>query len=483
MAKVKRFIIGHRKGPALDQKSLSELDSFISRHAEANEVKSTKVGRKVVEMTEEQRQELVQRNPQLIVEEDREIELFGMPGLPPAVRNEGSFVLRVQVRAADSGDPVADATVYAIGEGGAYRGETDSEGVATVETSESTLKRVIVSPRDTYWSLAVPDFEIVPDQTLTVDLTRLQVTGDYGWGHRLMGFEQAGQVWTGRDVKVAVVDSGVSDSIEDLRPQGGLNTLDGGEPSDWNVDEKGHGTHVAGAVACLRNHIGITGGAPDAQVFSVKVFPGGFISDLVEAVEWCIAERMDVINMSLGSAEPSQVLETVLLDAYHRGITCVAAAGNESTAVAFPAAYPTVLAVSAIGRFGTFPDNSAHALKVGKAVDAFGQLFAASFTNFGPTVDVCAPGVAMLSTVPTGYAAWDGTSMACPMVAALATLILQAYPTIRTGDAFQPEMVKAIIKAGCLDLRLPPMLQGSGLPQATRILPAAAPQFSSPFRV
>jgi subtilisin family serine protease len=214
----------------------------------------------------------------------------------------------------------------------------------------------------------------------------------------------------------------------------------------------------------------------DAAVIVVPTSAGQEgASDLVEAVEWCIHNQIDVISMSLGSANPSQVLAMALRDAYDRGITSVAAVGNENSNVAYPAAYPTVLGVGALGRFGTFPEDSAHMLKVGNTRDFQGGLFAASFTNFGQEVDVCAPGVAVLSTVPTGYAAWDGTSMACPMVSALVALILEANPAIRTGDPGQPEAVKAMLYKSSVNLGMPPHIQGRGFPLATMALAAAQP--------
>jgi subtilisin family serine protease len=216
------------------------------------------------------------------------------------------------------------------------------------------------------------------------------------------------------------------------------------------------------------------GTAPEAQIYSLKVFPDGHVSDLVEAVEWCIIHRMDVISMSLGSQAFSLVLANALRDAHERGITAIAAAGNDRTYVAYPAALPTVIAVGAIGRFGSFPDDSAHRLRIGSAMDWTGKLFAASFSNLGPEVGLCAPGVAVLSTVPTGFAAWDGTSMACPLVSGLAALILEAYPGLRTGDSSQPEYVRSVLQASCSDLGMPPFLQGYGLPSAPRALASAS---------
>ena len=187
-----------------------------------------------------------------------------------------------------------------------------------------------------------------------------------------------------------------------------------------------------------------------------------------------------VISMSLGIGQPSQILAGVLGDAYDRGITSIAAAGNSRTQVAYPAALPTVIGISAIGRFGTFPEDSAHSRHVSQMMDWRQVMFAAGFNNFGPEVELCAPGVAVLSTVPTGYAAWDGTSMACPLVSALSALILEAYPGCRSGDPQQPEFVRAVLHGSAFDLGMHPYIQGRGLPLGTQALAAAGTGESAP---
>ncbi len=470
MSEKKRYIVAHRHGPQLDAKSVQELQNFVAAHEDAAIKRTTLVGRTVVEMTEAQMLELAQKNPQLVIEEDQELQLFGMPGIPERVPTTGVYELTVEVTDAATKQPLANITVYGLGSGVAYKGVTDADGKAVLQVFEPTLTRVIASPADTYWSKVIPSVNLANTSNLAMSLQALVTSGAYDWGHRLLGFHTVNQRWTGKDIKIAVIDSGITDKHPDVKPVGGYNTLDGQDVNAWHIDEKGHGTHVAGIINAVNNTIGVVGGAPQAQVYSVKVFPGGYISDLVEAVEWCIRNNMDIINMSLGAPNPSQVLAQVVRDAYDRGITCIAAAGNDKTRVAYPAALPTVVAVSAIGRFGTFPEDSAHALKVSQIVDYRGGLFAANFTNFGPEIDVCAPGVAILSTTPSGYAAWDGTSMACPMVSALAALILEAYPTIRSGDPQQPEAVKALLTGACADLGMPPELQGRGLPLAHQAL-------------
>ena len=470
MAQTKRYLIGSRVSPQVSPQDLENLKAFVSDKDEAEVVKETPVGRQVVEMTDEQMREFAAMHPHLVIEEDPELDLYPMPGLPEVVNLGQNFSRTFLVQDATSGKPVANATLFGIGQGPAYKAVTDKSGRAQLLTNESSLTRVIISPRDTHWSRVVENVSLTDGDVFKVDLKPLLVTGAYSWGHRLMNFGPVNTYWTGRGVKVAIIDSGISDQLEDIKPKGGYNTLDGQDSKSWNVDEKGHGSHCAGIIAALVNSAGVRGAAPDAEIYSVKVFPGGFASDLVEAIEWCITNRMDVISMSLGSRKPSQVLADTLRDAYDRGITCVAATGNDQTQVAFPAALPTVIAVGAVGRYGTFPEDSAHVLKVGNHKDWTGKLFSANFTNFGPEVDFCGPGVAMLSTVPTGYVAWDGTSFACPLITGLAALILEVSPQFRTRDARQPEYVKSILQSSAVDLGMPPHIQGYGLPLANQAL-------------
>ncbi len=475
--KKKRYLIGYRPGiqrsEAATQKATQELEEFIAKTEGAESVKRTATGRQIVEMTPAVMAELAAKRPDLRIEEDRELDLFPMPGLPDmAVPSEARSSIDIQVQDADSGQPIPKVTVIAVGEGAGFKAETDQEGRTKLEVDES-LRRIIVSPPHTYWSRVIEDVEVKQSSPLTVTLKPLKVAGRYSWGHRLMGFHQVNPYWSGRGINVGVIDTGITDKLQDLRPSGGLNTLDGADPNAWYDDQAGHGTHCAGVVASLHTGAGMCGGAPDANIYSLKVFPGGHISDLVRAVEWCIRNDMDVISMSLGSQAPSDILASVLHDAYDRGITCVAASGNSNTHVAYPAAFPNVIAVGAIGHFGTFPDDSGHALRVGRAMDWGRQLFSASFTNYGPELNVCAPGVAILSSVPQGFAAWDGTSMACPMVSALTALILEAYPTIRTGDSQQPEYVRSILTGAAANLGMPAFIQGAGLPLAPRALAAA----------
>ncbi|MGE5293613.1 MAG: S8 family serine peptidase [Solirubrobacterales bacterium] len=211
---------------------------------------------------------------------------------------------------------------------------------------------------------------------------------------------------TGKGVKVAILDTGIDYDHPDLVIAGGVNfvgTRDGSTaPSDWN-DNHGHGTHCAGIVAARNNTIGVVGVAPDAALYAVKVLSdngSGYTSDIIQGLDWCVANGIKVVSMSLGGTGTTS-MKAACDRAYASGVLLVAAAGNSAGAVMYPAAYTSVIAVSA-----TTSQNQR-----------------ASFSNYGPQIELAAPGVSIHSTYKNGgYAYMSGTSMACPHVAGAAVL-------------------------------------------------------------
>ncbi len=127
------------------------------------------------------------------------------------------------------------------------------------------------------------------------------------------------------------------------------------------------------------------------------------LSDIIEGIQWAVNNGMQVANMSFGGSSDVQSMHDALISAYNAGMVLVAAAGNSGGAVGFPAAYPEVIAVSA-----TDINN-----------------VIASFSSFGPEVDLAAPGVSIYSTYKgSAYATLSGTSMAAPHVTGSAALVL-----------------------------------------------------------
>lgn len=206
-------------------------------------------------------------------------------------------------------------------------------------------------------------------------------------------------------IKVGIIDTGISTRHPDLiaNVRGGINTIN--LMKSWN-DDNGHGSHVAGIVGAVNNTVGVVGTAPAVNLYAVKVLGAngsGYVSDIIEGLDWSIQNGMQVVNMSLGTTADIQSFHDAIIAAKNAGIMLVVAAGNSGGAVNYPAAYPETIAVS--------------------ATDVNDSI--ASFSSRGAEVDLTAPGVSIYSTYKgTGYATLSGTSMASPHIAGVAAMVL-----------------------------------------------------------
>ena len=262
------------------------------------------------------------------------------------------------------------------------------------------------------------------------------------------------------DADIAILDTGIAYLHPDLDVVGRTDCSNGTKEEASCVDGKGsdghgHGTHVAGTAAAIDNGYGVVGTAPGARLWAVKVLDdsgNGFLSELIAGIDWVTATRTDedlendieVVNMSLRywSHFSSEAFEQAISTSLEAGVVHVTIAGNEAEEVRYiPGNYPDLITVSALGDFDGKSGNG------GKGQD---QL--AKFSNYGPLVDVAAPGVEILSTVPwePGYeGGWSGTSMASPHVAgAAAVFASRSQPTSKTDvEAIR----NAIVESGNLD--------------------------------
>jgi subtilisin family serine protease len=222
-------------------------------------------------------------------------------------------------------------------------------------------------------------------------------------------------------VIVAVVDSGVDLDHPDLQGQlvEGYNLLDPGSPPR---DDSGHGTHAAGIIAAVANNaVGIAGVAPNVMIMPLKVLDSAGVgrdSDVAEAIHYAVDHGAWVVNMSFNGRDSSRTLEEAVAYASQRGVVLVVAAGNEGRdAPSYPGAIKPAIAVGAT------------ALNDRRAF----------FSNFGPWVDLAAPGQAILSTFwdPIGgsiYTTQTGTSTAAPLVAGVVALMFSAQPFLSVDD-------------------------------------------------
>ncbi|WP_106768773.1 S8 family serine peptidase [Paenibacillus faecalis] len=277
------------------------------------------------------------------------------------------------------------------------------------------------------------------------------------WGNVAIGSHMLDKQHTkGKDIKVAVLDTGVSNH-PDLRVAGGVNIVNG--TSDY-IDDNGHGTHVAGTIAALENNQGIVGIAPNVDLYSVKVLGSdgtGTYTQVIEGIQWAIDNKMNIISMSFTGAEDSESLHRAIKEAEAAGIMMVAAAGNKglgNDTVMYPASYPEVISVGA-----TTKSNDR-----------------ANLSSTGEELDIVAPGVDIRSTTKNGsYGNMSGTSMAVPHVVGAAAviwsenktaddseireIIMKNATTIEPKQEYGDGLLNLAKSLGIIDSELPPFQQ------------------------
>lgn len=249
------------------------------------------------------------------------------------------------------------------------------------------------------------------------------------WNLKTVGFPKAWNRADGRGVEIAVLDSGTGAQHPDLRGKVAAQkdfVDDDGVAEDSGF---GHGTHVAGiAAAIMDNRQGIAGACPGCRLLVGRVIDtsGGTDSDIAEGIIWAADEGAEVINLSIGAPMSSDLLEDAVGYAVDKGAVVVVAAGNYGSLrnlKIYPAAYPAAIAVSATDRKGEIDP----------------------FSSYGRWVDVAAPGVDILSTLPGRKYGYDsGTSMAAPHVAALAGLL--------AGEGLNNSEIRDRIESTAVDL-------------------------------
>ncbi|EKQ50173.1 MULTISPECIES: S8 family peptidase [unclassified Clostridium] len=235
-----------------------------------------------------------------------------------------------------------------------------------------------------------------------------------------------------REIKVAVLDTGVDYTHPDLKNRvltnKGYNFVD----NNSNImDDNGHGTHVSGIIAASAdNGTGIAGitGTLDVKIIPIKVLDGngeGDIDTIVKGIKYAADNGADVINLSFGTNEKSKEISAAINYAKNKGAFVVAAAGNDDSS----------------------SDNVSPASDGAFAVAAMDYNYKkAYFSDYGNCIKVSAPGVQILSTVPGGYEAWDGTSMAAPVVTGIAAMVKAEDPNL------SPSQIEEVLDSTTKDI-------------------------------
>ncbi|MFV9511316.1 S8 family peptidase [Tepidibacillus sp. LV47] len=269
------------------------------------------------------------------------------------------------------------------------------------------------------------------------------------WGIKRIHADLAWPVTQGKGVRVAILDTGIAFDHPDLRPnvKGGINLLNRLLPP---YDHNGHGTHVAGIVGAVNNRIGVVGAAPEVDLYAVKAFNKdgtAKLSDIIKGIDWCINNKINIINMSFGFNEPSSTFQEAVRRAHQAGIVMIAASGNKGTRgrLEYPAQFPETIAVTSINKEDKISD----------------------FSTIGPNVDLAAPGEKITSTwTNNSYRELSGTSMAVAHVTGVAALILSKY-------RLSSEELRHFLRQSAEPIKASSYAQGAGVVNASVLARAA----------
>lgn len=238
----------------------------------------------------------------------------------------------------------------------------------------------------------------------------------------------ADDVWAqgihGTGVNVAVLDTGIDMNHPELNDSyiDGYDYVDDDNiPEDWH----GHGTHVSGIITADGDNPNATGVAPGAGIYMYKVCGtyGCYNSDMMAAMEAAVAKKSEdptlrVMSISIGGGNyagencDSDDLAAKVNWVVSQGITVVVASGNDRFYVSSPACASGAIAVGAVDKTGLMAD----------------------FSNYGPALDIVAPGVSIYSSLINGYGSWGGTSMSTPHISGTVALMLEANPSLNVSE-------------------------------------------------
>jgi len=320
--------------------------------------------------------------------------------------------------------------------GGEIINSSSSVPVAAAQVPVETLNTLEENPN----IIQVEEDQLIDFHAQTIDWGASHIMAPNAWKSSI----------TGKGIKISVIDTGIEKNHQDLNIAGGVSFVS--YTSDFQ-DDNGHGTHVAGIIGAKNNNLGTLGIAPDSSLYAVKALDSegeGYLSDIIAGIDWSINNRIDIINLSVGSENPSLSLKLAVDRAYSKGILVVASAGNSGGSmnvdtINYPAKYDSVIAVG--------------------AVDQSNRI--AKFSSTGSSLEVVAPGTGINSTyLNNTFAKISGTSMSAPIVSGLLALYKEMYPEMLNHE------LRVMLQKKVIDLGIQGRdnLYGYGVVQYSEIL-------------
>lgn len=350
---------------------------------------------------------------------------------------------------------------------------TNGQGVATQPVPRGyTVAFVRPIPYDRFWSMV----QAAPPSGSTIDCAPLASAGanGSGWWHSVMGVDTSA-TGRGAGINVGVVDTGCG-------PHPNLMQVVPTPPPGNDVDRQGHGTHTTGIIGAVPTQGGdYCGIAPDCNLFHARC---AFTAhDIAHAIDTLSRDyNCDLINMSLGGKQRTQVEEDAIQHALERGTLCICSAGNinpkdKTRSIDYPAAFPQCVAVSSIGQIGWAPAGTwAASLEPTRAaLKGRGGLFLCAMSKYGTRLTCAGPGVGIISTVPGGGPSpgpdlcveQSGTSEASPAVCGALAVILSKNAAYRAlpRDRSRAEKARELLIKRCKKIGLAKKYVGHGLPR------------------
>ena len=248
------------------------------------------------------------------------------------------------------------------------------------------------------------------------------VSHRYEWWLEYLNIKKDYYTSTGRNVKVAIIDTGVDFSHPDLKHIPHKIYTIKGINKESNEDYE-HGTLVAGIICAKPSDTnGVMGINPNCSIVSIDISDNNTTADsygLIEAIQIAMDENVDIINISLGFQVNNEDVHTLIKEAYSRGIIIVAAAGNdEFSDIIYPAKYNEVLSVGSINKSGKkMYDNT-----INNSIIYFpGENIVSTYSSLGSNIM---------------YKSMDGTSLSAPMLTGIISLIYKSNASITSKEVY-----------------------------------------------